>query len=274
MRILHVHDIAHIPPLIVRVLEEKGIASSFVEDVGNINIKDFDIVHAHYALNRKTIRAFRAARRHKIPFVLHCHGSDVRRVTATGLRPLPPHYQQISQYMRRRSAKVFLSTPDLIPFAPEGEYVPNPVDIGAFRPMPEVKKCGRKLIAGTFFKGENISRFIEPDVEYDCINVKGDYEFPANVVRHPVVPHERLAPFLNRYSEMLGTFNDLISMTRLEAMACGLRTFTNFDRSYSRFYDGVSPDGAPDPRAFVERFHGPEVCVSRLIRAYDKILSG
>lgn len=272
MRVLHVHQIANIPPLIVRELRKKGIETDFVEDVRDVDLKKYDIVHGHYALNRSTIRAFRTARRLKLPFILHCHGSDVRRATITGRKKLPFHYGVISKYIRKRSTKIFLSTPDLIEFVPEGEYVPNPVDLEAFRPMPEVGKSTKTLICGKFLRGSRIFDLISPEKEYDCVNTGDDIVFPSNVRMLPFVPYENFPEFLNRYKEMIGTLFDLISMTRFCAMACGLKTFTNFDEAFTKYYGGQNPDDIDNSRDFVRQYHNPDICINRLIEVYEEIV--
>ncbi len=271
MRVLHVHQIAHIPRLLVRELKKKGIEASFSEEVSAATIRNFDIIHGHYALNRHTIAAFTLARKNKIPFILHCHGSDLRLLTGTHRVKLPWHYRTISQHIRKRSAKILLSTPDLIEFEPSGTCIPNPVDMEHFRPMPDVKKTARHLICGKQISGSKILNFIKPDVEYDCVNNGEKIQWPDNVQILDYVPHDQFPTFLNRYENMLGTFGDLISMARLEAMACGLKTFTNFEKKFMSFYDGQSPDDAPDPRQFIKQFHAPEIAVTRLIEIYDEI---
>ncbi len=272
MRVLHVHQIAFIPEFLVGQLRKSGVDAEFAEEVDPSRIRDFDIVHGHYALNRKTIKAFRLARRNKIPFVLHCHGSDVRLLTGTGRRPLPPHYNFISQFMRKRSSRVLLSTPDLLEFAPEGEYIPNPVDLELFRPMPDVKKSARTLICGKQVKGSNLLHFIRNDREYDCVNTGYPFDLPKNVRQLDYVQRPEFPEFLNRYTEMIGTVGDVISMARLEAMACGLKTFTDFDKDFTKFYEGQNPDSAADPRGFVKRFHDPKIAVDRLIEIYQGLV--
>ena len=272
MRILHVHDIAHIPPLVVRKLGERGIKADFVEDVRTLDISKYDIIHGHYALNRTTIRAFRAARRANKPFVLHCHGSDLRRISIDGRKPLPAHLNAVSRYIRKGARHIFLSTPDLIEWEKRGEYVPNPVDLDKFRPMPEVETVSRGLIFGRFLEGDKAFGYIELDREYDGVNMVVGIEFPENVHSLPRVPHDDLPGFFNQYPEMLGTMSDLISMGRMEAMACGLRTFTDFERSFISHYGGENPDEASDPRAFVEKYHHPDICIDRFIEVYEDII--
>ena len=273
MRVLHVHDIAHIPPLVVRKLGDRGIDSDLVEDVRTIDISKYDIIHGHYALNRATIRGFRAARKANKPFILHCHGSDLRKVSIDGRKPLPAFLNAVSRYVRKGARHIFLSTPDLIEWEKRGEYVPNPVDLDKFRYMPEVEKLSKGLVFGRFLEGDKVFEHIKPDREYDGVNMVEEVKFPDNVNHLPRVPHDDLPGFFNQYSEMLGTMCDLISMGRMEAMACGLRTFTDFERSFTSHYNGDNPDEASDPRAFVKKHHHPDICIDRFIEVYEDILS-
>jgi len=271
MRVLHVHQIAHIPQLLVKHLRLRGLDCEFSETADPGKIKSFDIIHGHYALNRNTIDAFRLARKNGIPFVLHCHGSDLRLLTGTGRRRLPFHYRMVSEHIRKRSSKILLSTPDLLEFEPGGEYVPNPVDLDTFFPVSGVKKTERTLICGKQVKGSRLLEFIRPDVEYDCVNTGYPYRFPANVRTLPYVDYPRFPEFLNRYKSMIGTVGDVISMARLEAMACGLGTFTDFDAAFSEFYNRQNPDTVADPRKFIYDFHRPEIAVEKLLNVYGGI---
>ena len=271
MRVLHVHTVAYIPEFLVSQLKKKGVEAEFAEEVKPGQVKNYDIIHGHYALNRHTIKAFREARRFEIPFILHCHGSDVRRLAGTGRKKLPIHYNFISNYMRKRSAKILLATPDLLGFAPGGEYLPNPVNLDVFRPMPEVEKSSKVLIIGKQIKGSKLPEFIEPGREYDCVNTGYQFDFPKNVRVLPYVKRDQFPRFLNQYKDMIGAIGDVISMARLEAMACGLKTFTDFEQAFSKYYDGQNPDKVENPRNFIERFHKPDIAVKKLIEVYEAL---
>ncbi len=272
MKVLHVHNIAHIPGLMVRELRKRGIEADFVEDVRTLDMSNYDIVHAHYALNKATIRAFLKARKLKIPFILHCHGSDLRLVSASGRKDLPAFHAAISRYIRKRSSKIFLSTPDLIEYEPDGEYVPNPVDLEKFRPLPNIEKSDNALICGRFLKGSKVYEHIKPDREYDCVTTVNEIEWPDNVKRLPYVDYDELPAFFNRYEEMIGTLCDLISMARMEAMACGVRTFTDFETDFLKYYNDENPDLAEDPREFVIRHHHPDICMKRIVEVYNELM--
>lgn len=272
MKVLHVHQIAHIPQLLVKHLKSKGLEAQFVENANAGLVKNCDIVHGHYALNRNTISAFRLAKKYKIPFVLHCHGSDIRLLNGTGRIPLPYHYKVISEHIRKHSARILLSTPDLLEFESRGEYVPNPVDMDTFQPIRDIEKSSRHLICGKQVKGSRLMDFIKPELEYDCVNTGYQFNFPQNVRLLPYVDYSQFHKFLNRYEFMIGTIGDIISMARLEAMACGLQTFTDFDTQFTKYYEGQNPDFVKTPREFIREFHDPEITVNRLIKVYGGIL--
>ena len=203
MKVLHVHQIAHIPQLLVKHLMQKGCEAEFVEIANAGLVKGSDIVHGHYALNRNTIQAFRLARKYDVPFVLHCHGSDLRLLTGAGRIPLPYHYKVISQHLRKHAARILLSTPDLQEFEPRGEYIPNPVDLKRFRPMPDMIKSSKHLICGKQVKGSRLLEFIKQDIEYDCVNTGFDFKFPPNVKILPYVDYSVFHEFLNQYEFMI-----------------------------------------------------------------------
>jgi glycosyltransferase involved in cell wall biosynthesis len=272
MKVLHVHQIAHIPQLLVRHLKSKGLDAEFVENANASQVKNSDLVHGHYALNRNTIRAFRLARKYDVPFILHCHGSDLRLLNGTGRTQLPFHYRAISEHIRKHSARILLSTPDLLEFEKRGEYVPNPVDLDRFRPMPEIDKSPRHLICGKQVKGSRLLEFVKPEIEYDCVNTGYKFDFPANVKILPYVDYSQFHEFLNHYEFMIGTVGDVISMARLEAMACGLQTLTDFDVHFTKYYGGQNPDSVKNPRDFIKQFHEPEIAVAQLIKIYGGIL--
>ncbi|MBI4999942.1 MAG: hypothetical protein HZB92_00220 [Euryarchaeota archaeon] len=266
MRVLHVHGVANVGQTLAGELTKAGVEARFVEEASAEEVKWSDIVHAHYSLNRKTIDAVRTAKKQGKKVVLHHHGSDVRLITARGMRPLPFHYETITRWVRKRASKVLLATPDLTSFSP-GEYVPNPVELDAFKPLG-LPKSDRALICGRQVKGSRLPEFLDPKKAYDCINTGDPLRLPRNVRMLQYVPREKFPRFLNGYGEMIGAIGDLVTMSRLEAMACGLKTFSDFDTSYCSFYDGLNPDKVAEARAFVERFHDPKAVCKRLIETY------
>ncbi len=271
MKVLHVHNVANVPGTICKALVSAGVDARFEEAASEESVRWCDVVHTHYAVNRKTLAALNLARRFGKPAVLHHHGSDVRIITASGMNPLPPWWGFVSNRARRQAAKVLLATPDLVDFYPSGTYVANPVDTDLFKPLGG-EKSDRVLVCGRQVKGSRLVEFLDPSRQYDCINTGTPLKLPPNVRMFEPVPRPQFAAFLNRYSEMIGAIGDLVTMARMEAMACGLKTFSNFDEKYVKYYAGENPDKVSDPREFVLRHHGMEMVAKRTIEIYEEVL--
>src|SRR5262249_4846374 len=133
--------------------------------VGRLNPGDYDAVHIHWASYGILGLASR------IPFILHCHGSDVRtrlqrHVFRLALTPV-----------LRRAAAVLCMTPDLLPVVhsvrPDARLLPAPVDTDTFAPVgrPDPSSAGRTLrillftrldpIKGVDTAFQGISRFVQ-----------------------------------------------------------------------------------------------------------------
>ena len=88
---------------------------------------NYDAVHIHYAyLGIVGLLA-------RVPYVLHCHGDDVRDVDRRVWAPL-------IRLALKRARHVYYSTPDLrealMRIRPDAEFLPNPIDIEQFHPCP------------------------------------------------------------------------------------------------------------------------------------------
>jgi len=272
VKVLHVHNVAYVPATLVKGLRKLGVEADFVEDAKGADVSKYDVVHVHYAVNAHSLRAISLARDAGRPVVLHHHGSDVRIVSPPRMKPLPPWWSFVSKWARKRAAKVLLSTPDLVRFCPQGEYIPNPVDLEVFFPTGDAK-LERILICGRQFKGSKLPQLIDPERQYDIVGPGYVHKLPPNVRRLPMVPRERFAAFLNQYPEMWGAFGDLVTMARLEAMACGLRTFSDFDQVYVSYYDGQNPDSVEKPREFVQRYHDSDAVAKKHLAIYEGLTS-
>ncbi len=273
MKVLHVCAPKAVPMQNIfdtyrKQFQRRGVEAdlSFTGD----HVKEYDLVHGHYALTKPVIGAYRSAKRNGIPFVLHCHGSDIRSITSRGAMKLPLKYRLVSGRLRKKAHRVILSTPDL-PEWSHGTYLPNPVDVEMFRPTGR-EKCGRILLLGRFTTQGGILELISPEKSYDCLNWGEDISFPNNVRKLPFTPHEKLPELLNRYHEMIGALVDPVSLARLEAMACGLKTYTNFPKDLLQYYGFEDPDETEDPRGFIERYHHPGKIMDVLFDIYDSLL--
>lgn len=213
-------------------------ALDWMDMIRRIRRGKFDLVHIHYAYlgNVGALGGF--------PYILHCHGTDLRGTTAI-TRPLT----------RRAIAgarHVFYSTPDLAPYVadvrPDGEFLPNPIDVEQFQPggsagerdgvliccgLTEVKGAGRLLKACRQLADER------PDIRITAIG-GGEYTsaFQAlpnvTVVAHQ--PRWKLASLIDEHGIVLGQVKlGSAGMAELEAMACARPVVTWFNeiRAYS-----------------------------------------
>lgn len=273
MKVLHVCSQDAAPMRNIIELYRKTLKKNDIHvdiSFGDKPVEEYDLVHGHYALTKAVIQAHRRARKNDIPFVLHHHGSDVRSITAHGAKKLPLHHRWISGRMRKKSDLVLLSTPDLTDWA-NGLYIPNPVDTELFRPIDK-EKTGKTLLMGRFTKTSGIKKIIDPKQKYDCINWGDDIDFPNNVNELPFTPHDELPQVLNRYEKMIGPLVDPVSLARLEAMACGLKTYTRFPKKYIGYYGFENPDKVKHPRKFVQRYHDPDKIADLITHLYRSLI--
>ncbi|MFO8109354.1 MAG: hypothetical protein R6U17_02360 [Thermoplasmata archaeon] len=273
MRVLHVCSEKAVPMLnIIRLyrqeLEKYGIGFEY-NTTGQVN-SDHDIVHGHYSLTRPVIKACLRSRILGVPFIIHHHGSDVRRITVQGEKRLLPHHAIVSSFVRKLSDKVLMSTPDLLEWA-SGFYLPNPVDLHRFRPI-DIEKNERVLLFGRFVSKEALLPLLRKEERYDILNWGLNMKLAKNVRKISFQPNNRLPALFNKYKKMIGPLADPVSLGRLEAMACGLNTYTDFPKKYEVFYGFENPDKVKDPRAFVKKYHDPKKIVRILVEMYEEII--
>ena len=207
-------------------------ALDWVDMIRRIRRGNFDLVHIHYAYlgNVGALGGF--------PYILHCHGTDLRGSTLV-TRPL-------IRRALREARHVFYSTPDLAPYVerqrPDGEFLPNPIDVDQFRPfvpaaerssvliccgLTEVKGAGRILKACERLAKER------PDIR---ITAYGGGEYTAAFQALPnvtVVTHQprwKLPGLINQHGIVIGQVKiGSVGMAELEAMACGRPVITWFN---------------------------------------------
>ena len=76
-------------------------------------INEFDLWHYHYPYG--SLKKNLEMRRHLKPFLKHYHGDDLRGMVDTDF--------------------CLVSTPDLLQYAPNGKWLPNPIDIEGMNPI-------------------------------------------------------------------------------------------------------------------------------------------
>lgn len=94
--------------------------------VAYLNVNHFDIVHIHWASYGVLGLVGR------LPFIIHCHGSDVR------YRLAQPIFRQMLTPLLQRAAAVLCVTPDILPIVrsirSDAIFSPGPVDVEQFAP--------------------------------------------------------------------------------------------------------------------------------------------
>ena len=250
----------------------------------------YDIAHIHYAyLGMLGVLG-------GFPYVLHCHGSDVREMT--------PFTRPLVEQAIRRAEHVFYATPDLerfvVPLRRDAEFLPNPIDTRTFAPvssadrhrkvlipcwLTEIKGAGRLLAACRRLATER------PDIAITAID-SGEYAAAfarlPNVTLIPVQRREDLPGLIDQHGVIIGQVRlGAIGMAELEAMACArpLVAWFTYGRAYPeppplvRALDGVDIANAvirlvDDPaaraaqgqacRAWVERHHSLDAITTRV----------
>jgi glycosyltransferase involved in cell wall biosynthesis len=205
----------------------------------------FDIVHIHWAyMGWLGILG-------RYPYLLHCHGSDLRR----NLRW--PLLGWATRRSLRSARRVFYSTPDLKGLAtaarPDAAFIPNPIDLSRFRPAQAANgRAVRVLLMSRFEAVKSPETAVamtrelkrrEPAVEVDAFDWGVDtsrFADPSLLNLIPTVPYSAMPELLGRYDIVVGQFGlGIVSMSELEAMACGKPVVGWYD--YPEVYDEPPP---------------------------------
>ncbi|HUT06093.1 MAG TPA: hypothetical protein VMW74_05325 [Nitrosopumilaceae archaeon] len=199
--------------------------------------RNYDLIHIH-ALYKLVPILRKFYSRKKI--ILHYHGSDCR-IT-------PPEKRVKAEKM---SNKILLSTPDLIKFVPEGEYVPNPIDTKLFNyKKPTSTKAFTILVREN--KLETIQNFLSEN--------NHDIKFDVIYSGKSPIPYRNMPNLFYKY----GTYIDLkfsydgkiipaMSNTGRQALACGLKIL-NYDLKYlEKFPDEYRPENVV---SILEKIYG------------------
>lgn len=262
---------------------------------------DFDLVHVHYATHALVGPMSRT------PFVVHCHGSDVRGVTPNSVAG------RYLKAMLSRAGSVVYATPDLADavrsMRADAVFVPNPIDSDTFGPgrLPE-----RDVLLGVRLdpiKGAEVA--IEATARLVAMRPSTSVTVVANgpllqramdmlggtrVELLERVAHDRMPALFRRHRTALGQFRvGAIGQYELEAMACGVPVVADFR------HGGAYPEPPPiavafdaeaaanalrtlledEPlraacairsRAWVVRYHDAVSVAARVRQVYDDVL--
>jgi len=286
MKIAHVNDIAHVPATLAEGLRLRGHTVELFRlklmggklptwakvlmlpwrggEMRSVNRElragGFDVVHIHFAyLGWAGILG-------RYPYVLHCHGTDVRR-------NLNRFYQRpfIARSLQQ-AAQVFFSTPDLaehiLPVRPDAVWLPNPTNTDRFcpngeqaflsrqdadsTPVPNTARPPRVLFISALSRIKGVERAFQmidllqkqmPEAEIVVMGF-GDQlpryrNWPGiNVLDR--VPYEAMPSLIQSNDVVVGQLRlGIISMSEQEAMACGKPIVGEF--RYPEVYDEPPP---------------------------------
>lgn len=264
MRIVQVNDIASVASELGTALERRGhevvllhprlygaslppllklavAPARFVDWVrlaARIRRGRFDAVHIHYAyLGVVGMMA-------RVPYVLHCHGDDVRDLSR---RPWAPAIR-----MAMRNARhVYYSTPDLraqvVAVRPDAEFLPNPVNLETFHPDALPQAAPDLLVVCALAENKGAGKILDacrilaarrPGVRISAISggtLTAGFDALPDVTLHFRQPRDRLPGLMRRHRVLAGQVHlGAIGMAELEGMACGrplVASFT-FDEAY------------------------------------------
>lgn len=209
MRVLMVHDCSYVGHELRDAIED-NFDDVHVEilpyplhtklTVFNIAIKirkiNPDIVHVHYC----RYPAY-AALLSCDPFIIHCHGTDIRH----GIN----FWQSLSL---AKSRQVLVSTPDLLKILPNAVWLPNPINLDYFKPLRE--HDGNKVLY--------YPQWYE-NIENELDTVCRELGYLLTVKKKRDIQYKEMPYFLNQFDLYVDRFTiKSYSKTALEAMACNL----------------------------------------------------
>lgn len=230
----------------------------------------YDAVHIHYAyLGIVGLLA-------RVPYVLHCHGDDVRDVSRRVWAP-------VIRLAIKRARHVYYSTPDLreplIAIRPDAEFLPNPIDIERFRPEPLPADADDVLVACALAENKGVENILaacrQLEAERPALRISavagGSGTAAADLLPNVLLlmhqPREKLPQLMARHRVIIGqVYQGAVGMVELEAMACGRPVIVHFtyDEAYAEPPPFVHAHSGQDIAAAVERLIDDEAERERL----------
>lgn len=214
MKILMIGDCAYVGYELGRALRKHGYTVEHItfkhdsktkyfqalKTLITLPFKKCDLIHAHYLRFPAYVALFSGK-----PFIVHCHGSDVRNKRLNWLQKL----------CLRKAKKIIVSTPDL--HVPGAVWLPNPVG-------PEFHDLGTPKKGAVYFKH------------------KKDWglpQFATYTIRERDQAYVDMPKVLNQYEYVLnyhfGGFTHMLSKLSLEALACGCKVVVARDEVIEKF---------------------------------------
>lgn len=248
-------------PWMIKPVVAPARAVEWAQIIREIHNGDFDIVHIHYAyLGMLGVLG-------KFPYILHCHGSDVREIT--------PFTKPMIERALRSADKVYYATPDLAAYVlkrrADAEFLPNPVDSEEFRPLAPARESSRVFICCSLTDIKGAPRLLDacrrlarqrPDIQVTAIaggEYTDEFRLLPNVTLIPHMPRRRLPEVIGQHGVVMGqVLLGAAGMAELEAMACARPVISWY--AYKKAY--------PEPAPFIRALDGYDIAEA-VIRMVD-----
>lgn len=288
----------------LKVLAMPGRVLGLQDVVRQLRPRHYDVAHIHWASY-----SFLGLRSH-IPYLVHCHGSDVRYRLRKG------SYRALLGPGLRRAAAVLYATPDLADVVrsvrPDAIFMPVPIDVESFTPedaRPDrpftVMLFGRlEPGKGSATAMEGIVRFAErhPDarvmtIDWGILSKDLQRHYGHRVEFLPRTTPDRMQQIVRQADVVVGQIVlGALGLSEFEAMSCAKPVIASF--RYSDVYAAPPPIGnatsaeeieqwlerlyqqpeqaaalGRDGRAWVRAHHDSDVLIQRLEQIYAAALS-
>ncbi len=251
-----------------------------------------DVMHIHFGT-----RAGAANSRPFIPFVMHWHGTDIRKYYYNGAS------KPAVQWGAERAAHVVYATPDLrehaVAVRPDASYLPIPVD---FSELPVWKPAERPTIVFSSRWDESkggteqlallrtLRARLGKDIVFEGLDW-GDQAPAARALGVRLVPKMRKDRFLQWMAGahcVVGQTSGILATSELEAVAMGAPTVISVrpgyypgspflagvgydavaERVHEVLQDPVSAVASSEAASWVRLHHGPEKLIPQLAGIY------
>ncbi len=208
-------------PLPMKLLSMPGRMLDLRRVLGILNKEHFDLVHIHWA--SYGILGLVS----KIPFVIECHGSDVR------YRANTPLFRSVLKPIFHRATAVLCITPDLLasvrPIRSDAFFFPGPVENKVAQPWTILLFTRLDPIKGPEIAIEGIARFAarHPRVRIQLLDwglLKEEYKrrYGKRFEFLPVVPPHKVQQLIASADVVVGQCKlGILSFCELQAMSCG-----------------------------------------------------
>jgi len=227
MRVLHIHNTAGVPGLLVRGLRGIGIEADLLISRRHpygfpsgtptsypplvhlvyaiLRGRRYDLVHIHglQHIGKCNIDLFL----HKMfneKIILHLHGTELRK----------NYHKRRVKLLLKTLRPILVSTHDLLKYCEAAIYLPNPIDGKMFKPM-RLDRCGT-----LYFSRPHESERLAKETWRDL-----DLPSPLHIQSWKrMIPHRDMPRLLNSFECFIDQLTiPSLSKTALESLACGCK---------------------------------------------------